>query len=131
MAETSSVTKPAKPEYLRIPMPSPNGKDEEASQAALGASQPVTVSGVRSIEEVTAAPRGSDALIEAVNTVRRVVTARIAWHERELRALREALAPFGAASRQNVTSENSSGNAAVDALLQLADTLKLGEGDTP
>lgn len=123
------MTKTVKPlQYLSVPMPLANGGDADPSPL------------IRSIEETPAPPgpaggathnTSSDALIEAANMVRRIFLARIAWHEKELKSLREALAPFGAASRQIVTPETSSGHAGVDALLRLADTFKFEEGDTP
>ena len=61
----------------------------------------------------------SDSLIAAIAKVHRAVTAKIAWHEQELKKLRAALAPFGEISpqRQSDAPANETSAAAVSAIL--------------
>lgn len=112
MTEASLVTekiavKPA--QYLKVATPAPDGTGASAARDAH--------LGVRSIE-----PDGttSDGLVQAAQTVFRVLTARIAHHESEARKLREALAPFAAATRQNVAVPAVSHDVLTEALLDFA-----------
>ncbi len=118
MAEASSApTKPARPEYLQVPLPIANGADPDEQKRAYAAKG--AAAGPR---PDSAAPRPappaktpSDVLVEAAETVARAVTARIAWHERELQRLRAALAPFAGSQRHNDAEHKSSPGGEADA----------------
>jgi hypothetical protein len=78
---------------------------------------------IRGIEE---SPRSdSDSLVDAVGKVYRAVTAKIAYHERELQKLRDSLKPYGALApqRQNDAPIDETSNAAIRAILDLADKM--------
>ena len=121
MAEASSApTKPARPEYLQVPLPLANGADptpDEQKRAYATSSSKAS-----SLPRPDPAPRPaapaktpSDVLVEAAETVARAVTARIAWHERELQRLRAALAPFAGSQRHNDADHKSSPGVEADA----------------
>ena len=60
-------------------------------------------------------------LVEAVNLVGRAVSARIAYHQGEIDALRQALAPFGTMAAADQRTALAGGDQkAVDALLAIA-----------
>lgn len=97
MTEKSEKIKPpASVEYLKVPMPQPG----DAAEA-----RPL---GVSSIEE------SSGDLITAAQTVLRVFTRKIAYHEDEARKLRATLELFAAATRR--PSEAPAGELPADAL---------------
>src|SRR5712664_1739913 len=110
MAEASSApTKPARPEYLQVPLPIANGADPDEQKRAYAAKS--APAGARADPAKTP----SDVLVEAAETVARAVTARIAWHERELQRLRAALAPFAGSQRHNDAEHKSSSGVEADA----------------
>lgn len=112
--------------YLDVPLgtvshgvkPTGNGGATAGSVPERTAPPPLSI---RSIED---AKDPSGDLIEAVQTVFRVVTARIAHHEREAQRLREALAPFASHARQSAAPQPQSDGATVEALLRIAEVLK-------
>ena len=68
----------------------------------------------------------STALIDAVQKVYAAVTARIAYHERELVKLRESLKPFAAHTpRQIAATDDGASAQAIRAVLDLADQMNL------
>jgi hypothetical protein len=111
-----TVNKP--PQYLEVPVndvPAPiiaNGSDPNGRNGG-------TI-GLRPADDVK--DQAGD-LIGAIQTVFRVVTARIAYHEREAQRLREALAPFANHARQSAAPVTPSDGATVEALLRIADQL--------
>lgn len=106
------VNKPAA--YQEIPLPAANG-------SAPGPSRPE--SGRVNLRPAESPESGSSDLIEAVGTVFRAVTAKIAFHENEARRLREALAPFGQLARQSGAHDVPSAGSTVEALLKIAQQL--------
>lgn len=112
------VRKPAA--YEEIPTPSPNGAAPEPSRPES------TRLRLRPIESPES---GSTDLIEAVGTVFRAVTTRIAFHENEARRLREALAPFANLARQSGAPVPATDGGTLEALLRIAEELK--QGDSP
>ncbi len=118
MAEASSApTKPVRPEYLQVPLPAGNGADPDEQKRAYAAK--AIPAGPRpdsaAPRPATPAKTPSDVLVEAAETVARAVTARIAWHERELQRLRTALAPFAGSQRHNDADHKSSPGGEADA----------------
>lgn len=79
---------------------------------------------IRAIEEPPRAE--SDTLVSAVAKIYQVVTAKIAYHEREAQKLRDSLKPFAAISpRPSVATENEISADAIRAVLNIADQLNL------
>ena len=115
--------KPPRAEYKTIPTPSPN----------VGNGTDTFTVGSKEVEQGTSRVRiksierddSSTSLIDAVNTVYRVVTARIAYHEREAAKLREALKPFGSLAPRSTDSEAAAIGDSLRGLLDLADRLNV------
>jgi hypothetical protein len=83
---------------------------------------------IRAIEEPPRAE--SDTLVSAVAKIYQVVTAKIAYHEREAQKLRDSLKPFAAISpRPAAATDNEISADAIRAVLNIADQLNLN-GDT-
>jgi len=79
----------------------------------------------------TPRPDTSSTLIQAVQKVYAVVTAQIAYHEREAARLRESLKPFAShAPRQVAAQDDGTSAQAIRAVLDLADQLNLN-GEKP
>ncbi|SRR6266852_972424 len=117
MAEASSApTKPARPEYLQVPLPIANGADPDEQKRAYAAkSAPAGARPDPAPRPAAPAKTPSDVLVEAAETVARAIDARIAWHERELQRLRVARAPFAGAQRHNDAEHKSSSGVEADA----------------
>jgi len=107
--------------YEQIPTPSPNGSERVTVIGSTGTGARLNLRPGESAES------GSTDLIEAVGTVFRAVTAKIAFHENEARRLREALAPFGQLARQSAAPPPDTESATIEALLAVASELKKGE----
>lgn len=105
--------------YEEIPTPSPNG----TAPGPAGQIRRATLN----LRPAESSESGSTDLIEAVGTVFRAVTAKIAFHENEARRLREALAPFGQLARQSAAPPPDTESATIEALLAVASELKKGE----
>jgi hypothetical protein len=99
--------------YEEIPLPSPNGSAPGPARL--------------NIRPAESPESEATDLIQAVGTVFRAVTAKIAFHENEARRLREALAPFAQLARQSTTPAPPSDGATIEALLKIAAELKNGE----
>lgn len=100
MAEVSSVEriKPAKPQYLTIPTPSPTPKEvvggDGGGKTRAGTSGGNGRTPVAAITGPPAVPADSAELIKAIAAIYDAVTQKIAFHEREAARLRESLRPF-------------------------------------
>ena len=67
-------------------------------------------------------------IVEAINVVERAASARIAYHQSEIDALQQALAPFRVMAQNSAGPMGSSDQKAVDALLAIArDLVPLGK----
>ena len=123
------VRKPAA--YLEIPTPTSNGgaavnADGKPIMAPIDPTRPHAAARLAFGPPEDAKDPSND-LIAAVQTVFRVVTAKIAHHEREAQRLREALVPFATHARQSAAPVAPSDNASLDALLRIADELSKGD----
>jgi hypothetical protein len=66
-------------------------------------------------------------LVDAVSLVARAVTAKIAYHQAQIDALRKALRPFSDLAKGNeLVAGSASADDAVDQLLRIARTLESG-----
>lgn len=106
-------------------MPPPLTENEKNTMAAqtFAMNRPASELFCGPIEEQ---PAGT--LVDAVALVARAVTAKIAYHQTQIDALRRALRPFNEMSKHGAASAGASAGAdeAVDQLLAIA--RKLGEG---
>ena len=113
----------------RVPAYKMEGSYEAPPPAVLNGSAKVVEDLPQIINRPVAQPRpdaSSTALIDAVQKVYAAVTARIAYHERELVKLRESLKPFAThAPRQIAATDDGASAQAIRAVLDLADSLNL------
>jgi len=116
MTEAGGGIKPRVPKYKT------EGDYAAPSPEVLNGGAPLKI---RSIEESPkSAPGSSDTLVAAVGKIFQAVTAQIAYHEREAQKLRESLKPFaGLAPRHNVPPDGSVSEAAIRAVLDMAEKL--------
>ena len=122
--EKIRVVKPAGYQTVQTPIPTssaagPNPAFYATEDAAPGSPRPA----VRSVE--SAPDADSSGILNAIEAVYRVASARRAWLLSELKALDAALAPFaGASVAKPATSGPSDDGALVSALLQFAERNK-------
>ncbi len=128
MTEASSERiKPPRAAYKEMPYESParigNGTFV-GSDAVVDASPIVPHRTTLTIKGIEEAPlEGNAALIDAVGKIYAAVTRQIAYHERELKRLRESLTPFASMSRQNDAPKPSLDADTIRAVLDYADKL--------
>jgi hypothetical protein len=125
----SERIKPPRAAYKETPYESParigNGTGEASpfydKEGETSVAKQARVLGIKSIEE--APLEGNAALIDAVGKIYAAVTRQIAYHERELKRLRESLTPFASISRQNDAPKPSLDADTIRAVLDYADKL--------
>ena len=123
MTEASSTIRPPKVAYKETPYESP----ARIGNGAAPSDVPPQARLIRSIEETPPLARtGNNALIDAMAKIHAAVRQQIAYHEAELKKLRESLTPFASMSRQNDAPPED----AIRAVLDYADKLKIGD-DAP
>ena len=140
MTEASSTIRPPKAAYKETPYESPaklgNGTGEGSpfyDKPSVGhPGSPEFRQANPLIKGIEEAPRiGNDALIEAMSKIHAAVRGQIAYHERELKRLRESLVPFASMSRQNDAPQQSSVEDGIRAVLDYADKLQLNGEQQP
>ena len=132
---TSERIKPPRAVYKESPYESPArlGNGTFVGSDALVDAPPIvqhrtTPLNIKGIEE--APLEGNAALIDAVGKIYAAVTRQIAYHERELKRLRESLTPFASMSRQNDAPKPTLDADTIRAVLDYADKLPQ-TGETP
>lgn len=122
MTDSSATIKPRVPTYK-----TEGDYSRPAPEVLNGNAAPETAEIIPAFKIASAPARAdtsSNSLIAAVQKVYTVVTAQIAYHEREAARLRDALKPFATlAPRPNVAHDDDASGAAIRAVLDLADRL--------